>query len=280
MATIEELQAQLAALTARVDVITTPPETYYTMQYQGETIDRLLSMAPDNLLDNVNFCNPVNQRGVSGTISTAGFFIDRWYLVSGSVQLTSAGLVLNGTMRQTREFAVGAPTTASALTTTGVVPASYDDSTKVFTLTGTGQTFITAKLELGNVSTVGYQNSGGVWVPSTIADYGVELSKCQRFLVKMDAGRTYYGSTSAAADSVIINIDLSTAMRAAPIINALENIYIRASGQFGPFSPASYSAVYARGNQVSFQFSNPASVGGGVVVAMFSTVQWFLSAEI
>lgn len=182
MATIEELQAQLAALTARVDVITTPPETYYTMQYQGETIDQLLSMAPDNLLDNVNFQNPVNQRGVSGTISTPGFFIDRWYLVSGSAQITSAGLVLNGTMRQTREFAVGAPTTASALTTTGVVAASYDDSTKVFTLTGTGQTFITAKLELNNVSTVGYQNSGGVWVPSQIPIFQTELSKCQRFL--------------------------------------------------------------------------------------------------
>lgn len=43
MATIEELQAQLAALTARVDAITAPPETYYTMQYQGETIDALLT---------------------------------------------------------------------------------------------------------------------------------------------------------------------------------------------------------------------------------------------
>ena len=43
MATIEELQAQLAALTARVDVITTPPETYYTMLYQGETIDAILT---------------------------------------------------------------------------------------------------------------------------------------------------------------------------------------------------------------------------------------------
>lgn len=43
MATIEELQAQLAALTARVDAITTPPETYYTMLYQGETIDAILT---------------------------------------------------------------------------------------------------------------------------------------------------------------------------------------------------------------------------------------------
>ena len=188
MATIEELQAQLAALTARVDVITTPPETYYTMQYQGETIDRLLSMAPDNLLDNVNFCNPVNQRSVSGTISTPGFFIDRWKLISGTAQLTAAGIILNGTMQQTREFSVGYATTASALTTTGVVSATYDDSTKIFTLTGTGQTFITAKLELGNVSTVGYQNSGGVWVPTNVPPYSAELAKCQRFLLLAESG--------------------------------------------------------------------------------------------
>ena len=220
MATIEELQAQLAALTARVDVITTPPETYYTMQYQGETIDRLLSMAPDNLLDNVNFCNPVNQRGVSGTISTPGFFIDRWYLVSGSAQITSAGLVLNGTMQQTREFAVGAPTTASALTTSGVVAASYDDSTKVFTLTGTGQTFVTAKLELGSVSTVGYQNSGGVWVPTKTLKYSGELRDCQRFLYSplykcfptVPLGNCFVSSTSI----LFVTIPLPVAMASRP----------------------------------------------------------------
>lgn len=61
MATIEEIQAQLAALTARVDVITTPPETYYTMQYTGETIDAILT----DLLPARDGGNglPVNQGG-------------------------------------------------------------------------------------------------------------------------------------------------------------------------------------------------------------------------
>lgn len=235
MATIEELQAQLAALTDRVDAITAPPETYYTMQYQGETIDRLLSMAPDNLLDNVNFCNPVNQRGVSGTISTPGFFIDRWYLVSGSVQLTSAGLVLNGTMRQTREFAVGAPTTASALTTTGVVSATYDDSTKIFTLTGTGQTFITAKLELGNVSTVGYQNSNGVWVPTKLPKYADEFAACRRYLYSaspITGGTSQYGhfaSLYATSGNTLSGIMYApTVMRATPSATLVNGQYLSA----------------------------------------------------
>ena len=42
-----------------------------------------------NLLDNSDFTNPVNQRKVSGAISTAGYFLDRWKLVSGCLLYTS-----------------------------------------------------------------------------------------------------------------------------------------------------------------------------------------------
>lgn len=41
----------------------------------------------DNLLDNADMRNPVNQRGVSGTISTLGYFLDRWILDAGTVTL-------------------------------------------------------------------------------------------------------------------------------------------------------------------------------------------------
>ena len=43
MATIEELQAQIAALSARVDALTVPPNRYYSSRYTGETIDKLLT---------------------------------------------------------------------------------------------------------------------------------------------------------------------------------------------------------------------------------------------
>lgn len=39
MATLDELQQQLAALSARVDALTTPPDDYYTSKYSGEEID-------------------------------------------------------------------------------------------------------------------------------------------------------------------------------------------------------------------------------------------------
>ena len=47
-------------------------------------------------LINWYFVDPINQRGASGIISAPGYFIDRWILVSGSVEITSAGLVLTG----------------------------------------------------------------------------------------------------------------------------------------------------------------------------------------
>lgn len=46
MATLDELQAQLAALTQRVNEITAPPDDYYTHRFSGEEID--------NAVDRVN----------------------------------------------------------------------------------------------------------------------------------------------------------------------------------------------------------------------------------
>ena len=43
MATIEELQEQIAALSARVAALTVPPNRYYSSRYTGETIDKLLT---------------------------------------------------------------------------------------------------------------------------------------------------------------------------------------------------------------------------------------------
>lgn len=45
MATIEELQQQVAALSAQVAAITAPPTDYYTSQYDGEEIDAAIGRA-------------------------------------------------------------------------------------------------------------------------------------------------------------------------------------------------------------------------------------------
>lgn len=135
-----------------------------------------------NLLDNWYFGNPVNQRGASGTISTAGYFFDRWKLVSGSVTINSGGIVLNGTIAQVLEYAAGQTVTATVLTPDGVTDVTpvYDDETKTFTVTTQGKTIRAVKLELGTQQTLAHQENGA-WVLNEIPDYGEQLRRCQRY---------------------------------------------------------------------------------------------------
>ena len=101
-----------------------------------------------NLLDNPDF--KINQRGVSGTITAAGYFVDRWKLKSGSVTVNdNKTLTLNGTIEQILENAAGANVTASS--NAGVI--SYNNSTKTVSLTGQNVTVSWVKLELGNKAT-------------------------------------------------------------------------------------------------------------------------------
>ena len=136
-----------------------------------------------NLLDNWYFGAPVNQRDVSGTISSAGYFLDRWKLVSGSVTINTDGITLNGTMQQVLETAPVGPVTASALTQAGVgeVVPTYNSATKTVTVTAAGKKLVAVKLERGTEQTVAHQENGA-WVLNEIPDYGEELVKCMRYL--------------------------------------------------------------------------------------------------
>lgn len=184
-----------------------------------------------NELDNAYFVGggtgwgvfPVNQRGVSGTISTPGYFIDRWKLVSGTVQITAAGLVLNGTIAQILPSSIGNVYTATALTTTGIVTCQYDDVSRTFTITGTGQTFTFAKLEKGLGQTAAYQDAEGAWqqLPQPESDYAVQLARCQRYQIQLvDSNDQVYGQIGtglAESDTVSsIFVPLPVVMRIKP----------------------------------------------------------------
>lgn len=175
------------------------------------------NMVNPNLLDNWYFGNPVNQRGASGTISRLGYFFDRWKLVSGSVTINSGGIVLNGTIAQVLEHAVGQTVTATVLTPDGVTDVTpvYDDETKTFTVTTQGKTIRAVKLELGTQQTIAHQENG-VWVLNEIPDYGEQLRRCQRylrpagynFIVSKATGNWYGSNTFGNPDP----------MRAVPVI--------------------------------------------------------------
>ena len=149
----------------------------------GSVIATKVQPCNRNLLDNWYFGNPVNQRDVSGTISSAGYFLDRWKLVSGSVTINTDGITLNGTMQQVLETAPVGTVTASALTQAGVgdVVPTYDSARKTVTVTADGKKLVAVKLEMGSQQTLAHQ-ADGAWALSEIPDYGEELTKCMRYL--------------------------------------------------------------------------------------------------
>lgn len=188
----------------------------------GSVIAAKVQPCNRNLLDNWYFGNPVNQRDVSGTISSAGYFLDRWKLVSGSVTINTDGITLNGTMQQVLETAPVGTVTASALTQAGVgdvVPA-YDSASKTVTVTADGKKLVAVKLELAPQQTLAHQEDG-VWVLNEIPDYGEELTKCMRYLQVLAAPYDTSGNGVAIgyANNTVdlwVPIPLAVPMRISP----------------------------------------------------------------
>lgn len=188
----------------------------------GSVIATKVQPCNRNLLDNWYFGNPVNQRDVSGTISSAGYFLDRWKLVSGSVMICNDGITLNGTMQQVLETAPVGTVTASALTQAGVgdvVPA-YDSASKTVTVTANGKKLVAVKLELGSQQTLAHQEDGA-WVLNEMPDYGEELTKCMRYLQVLAAPYDTSGNGVAIgyANNTVdlwVPIPLAVPMRISP----------------------------------------------------------------
>lgn len=212
----------MATIVEMINPLTGLPEQVDKLDHTAQEIDDAVDLAPQlsnpNLLDNWYFGNPVNQRNVSGTIDAVGYFLDRWKLVSGSVTIGSNGITLNGTIVQILEKAVGTDVTASALTTKGVVAASYDNNSKKISLTGTGQTFVAAKLELGSTQTLAHRENG-VWVLNEIPDYGEQLARCQRYYQVIPANVMLSGIVTASNTVLSVTAFLSQTMRTTPTVS-------------------------------------------------------------
>lgn len=193
-----------------------------------------------NLLDNWYFGNPVNQRGASGTISRLGYFFDRWKLVSGSVTINSGGIVLNGTIAQMLEYAVGQTVTATVLTPDGVTDVTpvYDDETKTFTVTTQGKTIRAVKLELGSQQTLAHQDADGNWVLNEIPKFGEQLAACQRYYQRLKASSGYmrFGISQPYTDTAAgVFIPLQGEMYTAPTMSS--------SGKFALFAGSTLYGV-------------------------------------
>lgn len=209
-----------------------------------------------NMLDNWYFVDPVNQRGAGGTITAAGYFIDRWKLVSGSITLGADGLVLNGTIAQILETAPTSAVTACALTGAGIMPADYDTATKTVSITGSGIPIIAAKLELGPVQTLAHQDADGNWVLNDPPpNKALELAKCQRHQYPLFSDLVR--ALNVGTNSLFFHVPLAANLRAIPAVADINSAFI----------VRSLSGM----NQKDFTFSITSIRSGGVVISATKT---------
>jgi hypothetical protein len=251
-----------------------------------------------NLLHNWDFRNPVNQRGVSGAISTAGYFYDRWPLNSGSVTTNAAYLAVGASaeIEQRIEFNLlaGAVVTVSVMvggtvySGTGTFPTSA--GTVSVTLTGfgtatlgyaTGYMYVRwtptesanvtrVKLELGNVSTLAYDPP---------MDYGVELAKCQRYylLVAQEIGEYALITSAFGLDATIAEalFPIPVPMRISPTLSISGDYVV------GGVSSASITSayVYSHANNmivVKFEAASGWTAGQAIYIYNNNNVAKFM----
>lgn len=248
----------MATIVEMINPLTGLPEQVDKLDHTAQEIDDAVGLAPQlsnpNLLDNWYFAYPVNQRNVSGTIDAVGYFLDRWKLVSGSVTIGSNGLTLNGTIVQILEAAVGTDVTASALTTEGVVVASYDNNSKTISLTGTGQTFVAVKLEIGSQQTLAHQDADGNWVLNEIPDYGEQLRRCQRYYFKSaSAQNSSFMVLASSTDYAFDTCNFPVTMRAVPSVqllfyrNPTDGTVITPGGVASQITPDGFCVIHDAG---------------------------------
>ena len=260
----------MATIVEMINPLTGLPEQVDKLDHTAQEIDDAVGLAPQlsnpNLLDNWYFGNPVNQRNVSGTIDAVGYFLDRWKLVSGSVTIGSNGIILNGTIVQILETAVGTDVAASALTTEGVAVASYDNNSKTISLTGTGQTFVAVKLELGSQQTIAHQDADGNWVLNEIPDYGEQLRRCQRYFVNFNPYRVAWFAMPPAvasnASQAYSAVSLPVAMRTQPTVTYGGDIVLSQTGD-NTVTGITVSGSTFAGNSIQLRYD----VGAGGLTA-------------
>ena len=139
---------------------------------------KIPTVSNPNLLINPDF--KINQRGDTtfGVTYHQGapipasqvYTVDRWRIMSGNANITDGKFVLNGTIIQTLENSIGTDFTASVSAESGSATASYDDTTKIFTIVGVNAILNWAKLEIGSTAT-----------PFLPPEPATELLKCMRY---------------------------------------------------------------------------------------------------
>ena len=209
-----------------------------------------------NLLDNWYFGRPVNQRGQTEYTEDTTYTIDRWWLqYDTTLSVVDGGIKIGGKWDVQQYFENTLPNATYTLSllykdrtgsdplrliagnrtdgdiaqteskdASGILSVTFSTATSnkvYFGFAGSvdnSATIIAAKLELGSTQTLAHKENG-VWVLNEIPDFGEQLRRCQRHLVKLGSSTGYeiVGTGTARTSSTCnIVVPIPVTMRAVP----------------------------------------------------------------
>lgn len=202
--------------------ITDFPDSLPANGGNADTVDGLHAneiASNPNLLINPDF--RINQRGLTGwsvayddsgvpITATQTYIMDRWRIMDGTINITNGIITLAGTIIQVLENGIGTNFTATVSVASGTATASYDDTTRTFTIIGNRAVLNWAKLECGNVAT-----------PFIPPDPATELMKCRRYYRTMSRGALAFAVNAA---SVVFVDSFEIPMRVDPTAKILSSV--------------------------------------------------------
>lgn len=227
-----------------------------------------------NLLDNWFFGRPVNQRGQTEYTAGGSYTLDRWWAqYDTTLSIVDGGIKIGGKWDVQQYFETTLPNATYTLSllykdrtgsdplrllignrtdgdlaqteskdASGILSVTFSTAklNKVnFGFTGStdnSATIIAIKLELGDTQTLAHKENEK-WVLNEIPDFGEQLRRCQRYLVKLGSSTGYeIVGTGTARNSSTCNIvvPIPVTMRAVPAAILSGRLVLRNSDDANP----------------------------------------------
>lgn len=225
----------------------------------GYALNLVREAAPQNLLDNADFTNPVNQR-LSGSYTATGasYTIDRWRLDSGKKLTVNTGSITidGGWMTQFLEpgkidtaktyTAVLCNTNGDIHAETGIFANKTRGTYWGFDITASGIPFI------GILKADSYQWAAlyeGAYTSETLPQYrpkgyAAEFAECCRYAYAVGRYNTLSGFITGSAKEIWTTTFMPAPMRmVAPSVATLPRVIIRCVDGYSPLTPNTSSAI-------------------------------------
>lgn len=264
--TLEDLVAQIAATEAAADRANSAAERAEQLKIDASGLagdsNKLGGRPPEayaavNLLDNSDFTNPVNQRGTTSPVSTAGTYLyDRWKVNAGTWDFNEEGIMLTtdtGNIQQRLEYKNymnEKPYTLGIYYTDGTIETKKYNTLPVGSNNAYFYLNITPTKNKRVKSFALYEGSytAETLPPFVPPDPTLELAKCQECYVWLGSDAGIYGYTGSAG-TIYAFIPLPQSMRLKNVsLGANSKILIATNGVLTEISE--FSSQTMRGNQL------------------------------